>query len=79
MTTVKPTLSDLSAAKNQFWLLKKTLYSLWYSAKYWYDKINGILQSMDHKKNIYNPRLYTGYIKDPDDPSDNPPLFLRTF
>jgi len=74
VTVVRPPLGDPSAAKNEFWLLKKTVYGLRCSPKHWYDKIDRIFQSMGIQKNIYDPCLYTGFIKDPEDPSNTAAL-----
>ena len=78
VTVVRPPIGDPFAAKNEFWLLKKTLYGLRRSPKHWYDKIDGIFCSMGLQKNIYDPCLYTGFIKDPDDPSDTAALIPMT-
>ena len=72
VTIVRPPIGDPSAAKNEFWLLRKTLYGLRRSPKHWYDKINRILRAMGLQPNLYDPCLYSGFIKDPNDPSDTP-------
>ena len=78
VTVVRLPIGDPSTAKNECWLLKKTLYGLRRSPKDWCDKIDGILQSMGLQKNIYDPCQYTGFIKDPDDPSNNAALIPIT-
>jgi len=47
----------------------KTLYGLRQSPRHWYDKINTILISIDLKSSLEDPCLYSGFIKDPSDPS----------
>ena len=39
----KPPLGNPSAAKNESWLLKKTLYGLQRSPKHWHNKIDGVI------------------------------------
>ena len=62
VTIVRPPIGDPSAAKNEFWLLKKTLYGLRRSPRHWYDKIDKILRSMGLKPNIYDPCIFSGFI-----------------
>jgi hypothetical protein len=38
-------------------------------ARHWYDKINAILQSIRLTPLLEDPCLYTGFIRDPSDPS----------
>jgi len=40
--------------------------------------MDGILRSMGLQKNIYDPCLYTAFIKDPDNPSDTAALIPMT-
>ena len=54
------------------------MYGLRQSPKHWYDKIDGILRSMGLQKNIYDPCLYTGFIKDLEDPSNTATLIPMT-
>ena len=70
VTIVQPPKSDPSAAKNKFWLLKKTLYGLRRSPRHWFAKIDKIFESMGLQSNPYDPCVYLGYVHDPDDPSD---------
>ena len=51
VTIVRPPNGDPSAAKHEFWLLKKTLYGLRCSPRHWFDKIDKILKSMGLKSN----------------------------
>jgi hypothetical protein len=70
VTTVQPPKGDPSAAKNKFWLLKKTLYGLRCSPRHWFVKIDKILKSMGLQSNPYNTCVYSGYAHNPGDPSD---------
>jgi hypothetical protein len=46
VTIVRTPLDDLDANPHEYWLLLRTLYSLWCSPCHWYDNINAILQSI---------------------------------
>ena len=70
VTIVCPLNGDPSDAKNEFWLLKKTLYDLRRSLKHWYKKIDQIFCSMGLQPNLYDPCVYSGFVRDPNDPSD---------
>ena len=72
VTIVRPPIGDPSAAKDEFWLLKKTLYGLRRSPKHWYEKIDRIFRSMGLRPNLYDPCVYTGFIHDPSDPAATP-------
>jgi hypothetical protein len=45
------------------------LYGLRQSPRHWYDKINTILISIGLKPSFEDPYLYSGFIRDPSDPS----------
>jgi hypothetical protein len=46
ITIVKPSIGDPNATKDEYWLLKRTLYGLRCSPKHWYDKKRKILASV---------------------------------
>ena len=71
-TIVRPPLGDPDADKNEFWLLRKTLYGLRRSLKHWYDKIARILRSFGLSPNAYDPCIFSGFVHDPSGPSDTP-------
>jgi hypothetical protein len=82
ITIVKPPIGDPDAKKDEYWLLKRTLYGLRRSPKHWYDKIRNILTSVGLKQNPYDPCLFSGKIIDPTAPSDSPsssPLTLGLY
>jgi hypothetical protein len=56
-------------APDEYWLLNRMLYGLWRSSQHWYDKINAILQSIGLTPLLEDPCLYTGFVRDPSDPS----------
>jgi hypothetical protein len=66
---VRPPLGDPDAAKDKYWLLLKTLYGLQHSLHHWYKKIDSILSSIGLMPNAHDPCLYTGFVRDPRDPS----------
>ena len=43
ITIVKPPIGDPDADKDEYWLLKKTLYGLRRSPHHWYNKITSVL------------------------------------
>ena len=68
-TIVRPPSGDPDASKDEYWLLLKTLYGLRWSPCHWYDKINAILCSIGLTPNSHDPCLYSGFVRDPKDPS----------
>jgi hypothetical protein len=66
---VQPPLGDPDAAKDKYCLLQKTLYGLRRSPHHWYEKIDSILRSIGLTSNSHNPCLYTGFVRDPCNPS----------
>jgi hypothetical protein len=68
-TIVRPPSGDPDAFKDEYWLLLKTLYGLRRSPRHWYDKINAILCSIGLTPSSHDPCMYTGFIRDPHDPS----------
>jgi len=69
ITIVLPLSGDPESDPNKYWLLLWTLYGLRRSPRHWYDKINTILRSIGLTPSLEDPCLYTGFIKDPTDPS----------
>ena len=72
MTIVRPPQGDPDAERNEFWLLKKTLYGLRRSPCHWYDKILSVFKSMGLQPNPYDPCVFTGHIVDPSIENDAP-------
>jgi hypothetical protein len=72
ITIVKPPIGDPDAEKDEYWLLRRTLYGLRRSPRHWYTKINAALNTIDLHANSLDPCLYTGHIIDPSNP-DAPP------
>jgi hypothetical protein len=62
-------LGDPDAAKDKYWLLQKTLYGLRCSSHHWYKKIDSILRSLGLTPNPQDSCLYTGFVRDPHNPS----------
>jgi hypothetical protein len=69
---VKPPIGDPDAKKDEYRLLKHTLYGLRRSPRHWYTKINAALNAISLHANLSDPCLYTGHIIDPSNP-DTPP------
>jgi hypothetical protein len=69
VTIVHPPSGDPEAAPEEYWLLKWTLYGLRCSPQHWYDKINAILTSIGLTPSLKDPCLYTGFIRNPKDPT----------
>jgi hypothetical protein len=72
ITIVKPPIGDPDAKKDEYWLLKCTLYGLRRSPCHWYTKINAALKAIGLHANLLDPCLYTGHIINPSNP-DAPP------
>ncbi len=60
MTIVKPPIGDPDTIKDEYWLLKKTLYGLRRSPRHWYNKITAVLSSIGLKPNASDPCMFTG-------------------
>ena len=73
MTIVKPPIGDPDAVKDEYWLLKKTLYGLRRSPRHWYNKITAVLSSIGLKPNASDPCMFTGTLCDPDNPAADLP------
>ena len=69
ITIVRPPSGDPEASPDEYWLLKRTLYSLRRSPRHWFDEINAILRSIGLTPSLEDPCLYTGFIRDPANPS----------
>ncbi len=72
-TIVKPPIGDPDAGKDEYWLLKKTLYGLHRSPQHWYNKIQSVLASIGLKPNASDPCMFTGSISDPNNPAADIP------
>ncbi len=82
VTIVKLPIGDPDAKKDEYWLLKHTLYGLRRSPQHWYTKINAALNAIGLHANSSNPCLYTGHIIDPSNPDATPassPLTLGLY
>ena len=69
ITIIRPPSGDPDAAKDEYWLLQKMLYGLRRSPRHWYEKIDSILRSIGLVPNAHDPCFYTGFVRDPRDPS----------
>ncbi len=70
-TIVRPPLVDPDATSDEYWLLLKTLYGLCRSPRHWYDKVDTILCSLGLTPSSYDPCLFSGFVQDPNDPSQS--------
>jgi hypothetical protein len=75
ITIVKPAIGNPDAKKDEYWLLKRTLYGLRCSPRHLYTKINAALNTIGLHANSSDPCLFTGLIIDPSNP-DIPPVSL---
>lgn len=71
ITIVRPPSGDPDAPKDEYWLLQKTLYGLRRSPRHWYEKIDSILRTIGLTPNAHDPCFYTGFIRDPRDPTSS--------
>jgi hypothetical protein len=69
VTIVRPLSDNPNTAKYEYWLLQKTLYGLGRSPRHWYEKIDSILRSIGLVPNAHAPCFYTGFVRDPHNPS----------
>jgi hypothetical protein len=70
VTIVRPPSGDPDAAKDEYWLLQKTLHGLCRSPWHWNEKIDSILRSIGLIPNAHDPCFYTGFVvRDPHNPS----------
>ncbi len=75
---VKPPIGNPDAKKDEYWLLKRTLYGLCCSPHHWYPKIKGILNSLGLNDNSSDPCLFTGNLINPSNPMVEPSLVPLT-
>ena len=73
ITIVKTPIGDPDAGKDEYWLLKKTLYGLRRSPRHWYNKITLVLSSIGLKPNASDPCMFTGSTNNPNDPAADIP------
>ena len=79
---IRPPVGDPAYAKDEFWLLNKTLYGLRRSPHHWYNKFTSILRSLGLTASPNDPCLYTGVVNSLNPPaqsstSDSSPLSSR--
>ncbi len=72
ITIMRLPAGDQEANPKEYWLLQKTLYGLCHSPHHWQDKIKRILKSIGLETSLEDPCLFTGFLKDPDDPTRVP-------
>jgi len=73
ITIVKPPIGDPDADKDEYWLLKKTLYGLRRSPRHWYNKITSVLASIGLRPNASDPCMFTGSVCNPNNPAADIP------
>jgi hypothetical protein len=61
-TVVRPPVGDPGYAKDEFWLLKKTLYGLRRSPHHWYNMFTKILTELGLQASPHDPCVYTGVV-----------------
>jgi hypothetical protein len=79
---VKPPIGDPEATKDEYWILKRTLYGLRCSPRHWYMKIKSVLNRLGLYQNAYDPCLFTSFVVDLTNPADSPssvPLTLGLY
>jgi hypothetical protein len=74
ISIIKPPIGDPDIKKDKYWLLKRIVYSLRCSPRYWYVKIKSILKKLRLRQNAYDLCLFSGNIVDPSNPADTPSL-----
>ncbi len=73
---------DPEAEPNKYWLLQRTLYGLHCCPHHWNDKISKILQTLGLRPSLKDPCLFTGFVRDPNNPAGEPttkPLSLSLY
>jgi len=73
ITIVKPPIGDPDADKDEYWLLKKTLYGFRRSPRHWYNKITSVLASIGLRPNASDPCMFTGSVCNPNNPAADIP------
>eukprot|EP00804_Cyclotella_cryptica_P022088 CCRYP_011573-RA/>CCRYP_011573-RA protein AED:0.27 eAED:0.27 QI:0/-1/0/1/-1/1/1/0/654 len=72
LTVVRPPVGDPAYSRDEYWLLKKTLYGLRRSPHHWFHKITSILQDMGLQPSPHDPCLYTGILNEPNHTAHRP-------
>ena len=78
-TVIRPPVGDPAYDKDEYWLLKKTLYGLRRSPRHWYDMINKILTKMGLQPSAHDPCLFTGIINSTDAPIERHEIFIGLY
>ena len=68
---IRPPVSDPAYARDEFWLLNKTLYGLRRNPHHWYNKFTAILRSLGLTASPNDPCLYTGVVNSLDPPAQS--------
>jgi hypothetical protein len=79
---MRPPAGDPEANSNKYWLLQKTLYGFCCSPRHCYNMIDRILKSNGLEPSLEDRCLFTGFLKDLDDPTSVPssaPLSLGLY
>jgi hypothetical protein len=73
LTVVMPPQGDPANKKDEFWLLKKTLYGLRRSPHHWYNMFTKILKNFGLAPSPHDPCLFSGVVQSKDISTDIPP------
>jgi hypothetical protein len=63
LTVVRPPVGDPAYAKDEYWLLNKTLYGLRRSPHHWYNMFCSALKDLGLQQSVHDPCLFSGNLK----------------
>ena len=76
---VRPPAGDPGYAKDEYWLLNKTLYGLRRSPRHWYNMFTSILRKLNLTASPHDPCLFTGIVNDPEGTSARAPISVGIY
>jgi hypothetical protein len=62
LTVVSPPIGDPDYAKNEYWLLNKTLYGLRRNPHHWFNTFAKALRDMGLQASVHDPCLFSGIV-----------------
>jgi hypothetical protein len=79
LTVVRPPVGDPGYAKDEYWLLNKTLYGLRRSPHHWYNMFCSALKDLGLRQSVHDPCLFSGNLKSDTSPSPHSEIHVGIY
>ena len=79
LTVVRPPVGDPGFAKDEYWLLNKTLYGLRRSPHHWYNMFCAALKELGLEQSVHDPCLFSGNLTSDPNPSEHSKLHVGIY